>query len=154
MPLVNCSKRKSNCGPLISSACVAYQGGFNDILIENNLPCNPNIEDVTDVLCDEIKTLKDDLDLSLYNKNCLVFDKNTQKAKDLFQVLTDKICVIDAILSALVIQVNGLNASNIDVTIDLGCLSSEVNNCQLSTNTYPIYTVLNLFKNEICTLKS
>lgn len=154
MSLINCN-RSNTCGPLISSSCVDYNGPLDDTVIkEDDLCCNPSIDDVFVLISKKIENILDKIDLSDFNKNCLIFDKNTQDPKELWQEQTDVLCTVKSDLASLKTKVDGLNASNLNVTIDLGCLTSEASLCVTSPNTYTIYAILNLFKNEICSLKN
>lgn len=153
MPLINCN-RNNTCGQILSSSCVDYNGPTNQVIKQDELCCNPSIDDVFILISNKIQEINNKIDLSTFNKKCLSFDKNTQSLKDLEQQQTDLLCTLKSELEALTLKVNGLNASNLTVTLDLGCLKPVASPCLLSTDTYTIYSVLNIFKNEICSLKN
>lgn len=154
MPLVNCISNKNKCGQVTSSSCVSFEGEYDSLLTKNIVPCNANLDDIIKILSTQIKALKDTLDLSSFNSNCVTFDKNTQKVKDLLQAQNTLLCSLKTSLEALQIQVNDLDASNLLVNIDLDCLKPSASQCQVSTDTYTIFTVLNILKDEICLLKN
>lgn len=154
MSLINCN-RKNTCGPLLSSSCVDYNGPLDEIVItDDELCCNPSIDDVFVLISKKIQSVLDKIDLSEFNKSCLTFDRATQDPKELWQEQTNILCEVKSGLATLKTKVDGLNASNLNVTIDLGCLTSPASLCVISPQTYTIYSILNLFKNEICSLKN
>ena len=153
MSLINCN-RNNTCGPILSSSCVDYNGPTNSIIKEDELCCNPSIDDVFVLISTKIQSIFDKIDLSTFNKQCLDFDKTKESPKDLWQKQTNLLCSLSSDLTDLKTKVDGLNASNLYVTMDLGCLTPTASPCAVATNKYSIYSILNIFKNEICSLKN
>lgn len=146
--------KKFTCGSIVPSACVPYSGKDLAFLTTEEQPCcDANLDDVIDLIGDAIKDLEDNTDVSNHTLGCLSVTGDLT-LKKLDQAQTDKICALDAQLSALTEQFNDLDIAQEHITIDLGCLNSVGSPCQIATNTYTLISILTLFKSEICAIKS
>jgi len=142
---------KYNCGQIIPSACVPYTGSDLTVLAApTDLPCDANINDVIKILDAEIKTLMDSNDFSSLDKKCFDFDPNTVKAFELHQLEIDKICEIEANLTALTEQFDTLNISSLPITLNLLCMAPAASACAISPNTYTLLSILNTLVAKIC----
>lgn len=148
MGLINYNK-KSLCGGILSSSCVVWEGGWNDVIKQEELGCDASVEDVVLKISEDVDDINKELDLSLFNAGDLSFDKNTQKVKDLLQVLASNINNLNASIVTLQNQIDDIVAGNINVTVDLACLSSEIDNCQ-TPPTYSLTSILELLINKQC----
>lgn len=152
MPLYNYNK-KFLCGPPISSSCVYWDGQYNTVVDRDILPCNASVEEVIDRIAEIVEEINTSLDLSLFNPGTIDFDKDTQQVKDLLQLLADEINSLKAITASLQTQIDNIKAGDIEIEMDLGCLQNEINNCE-TPPTYTLVSLLTLFKDQICLLKS
>ena len=122
----------------ISSNQVIYDGKITPFF-KQKINCSFKEDDILFIIMDEIDKLRNN-NLSL-----------TSKIKE----IEEKINNLNNYIIKLENKINSLNASNINITIDLDCLESNANNCCTGNiKTYPISTILNLFKKEICLLKN
>jgi hypothetical protein len=145
---------KFKCGSIIPSSCVPFTGKDLSFLTEEEqVACDANINDVIEKISDAIKDIEESIDLSEHTSSCMEFDEPIL-VKDVLQEHDSKICELDAAIATLQGQLDGLNIANELVTIDLGCLASAASPCQVSTNTYTLIAILNLFRTEICAIKA
>lgn len=134
MSLIN-SKNKSFA---ISSNQVLYDGKLTKYFKEKT-ECLDKEDDILFLVMQEIDLIK--------KQNYLYHND--------IKVINEKLNNIIKTIANIENKINNINASNINVTIDLDCLESNSNNCcSGNIKTYPISTILNLFKKEICILKN
>lgn len=153
MPL--CDSSKYNCGLIVPSSCIPYTG--SDLTILSNpsiLPCNANINDVIFILDSNLKTIIDGNNLTNLNNRCLDFSPATIKINELHQIEIDKICALDASLTALQDSFDTLNIGSELIQIDLQCLTPSAAACLTPPDTYTLQAVLNVIISEICALKT
>lgn len=152
---MNCDQQKYNCGQVLPSSCIPYTGSdLTCIASPSLLACNANMNDVIGLIDGVVKKLVDGDNLTGLNPLCLIFDPATVTPAALHQVEINKICGLDATLSALVTQFNELNVGTLPITIDMQCLTAAVSACVTPVNTYPLVAVLNAMLSEICALKT
>jgi hypothetical protein len=147
-------KIRYTCGTIVPSSCVPYTGVKLPFLSDAEQPeCDANLDEVLELFGKAVDALKKATDTSTHNTNCLSVtgDKNV---KTILQAQTDKICALNASITAIQQQVAGLDISDDLITIDLGCLSSAASACQTGTNKYSLLSILTLFKSEICAIKT
>ena len=155
---MNCDTSKYKCGMIIPSSCVPYTGQDLTFLNPSDplqvLPCNANMNDVILLMNNTLKTLVDGNNLTTLNVRCLSFDPATITPVQLHQVEIDKICGLDASLTALTSQVNALNIATMPIAINLQCLAPAASPCLIPPTTYQLIAVLNVMVSEICALKT
>jgi hypothetical protein len=153
--MINCDQQKYNCGQVLPSACIPYTGsGLTCIADPTLLACNANMNDVIGLIDGVVKKLVDGDNLTGLNPQCLIFNPATITPAALHQIEINKICGLDASLTALTTQVNNLNVGTLLITIDMQCLTAAVSACVTPTDTYPLVAVLNAMLSEICALKT
>jgi hypothetical protein len=145
---------KYTCGTILPSGCVIFSGDLPSFIPEDDASCKFNLDDVLKAHADKISLILSNLDLKSLDKKCLVFDPLTVTPKALFQIQIDKICSMSTSLTALEAAFTNLNIGEETVTIDLGCLTPAASPCSHGSNTYTLYSLLMLFKNEICNIKA
>jgi hypothetical protein len=146
---------KSACGTIVPSTCVPYTGKDLKFLSTEDQPaCDANMDDIIKKIGDEIFDINNAIDTSTYNISCLTGLPTTPTIVQISQVQTLKICALASQFDALNTQFADLDIANELITIDLGCLSPSAAPCQVSTNTYSLISILTLFKNEICAIKT
>jgi len=153
--MLPCDSSKYNCGLIIPSSCVPYTGADLMILTpQTQLACNANINDVIGAFDNAVSGLLTSTNLTGLNPQCLSFDPATINVSGLFQVNINKICALDASLSALQTLFNDLNIATMPIAIDLQCLAPGAAPCLTPPNTYQLQAVLNVMLSEICALKT
>lgn len=147
--------RRFSCGTIVPSQCVPYTGKDIAFLTTDQQPdCDASIDEVFDLVSTAILNIQTAINLTNLNNQCLVGVPTDVDVKGMFQIQTNKICGLDAALTALTSIVNSWNVSSQLVTIDLQCLSTAAAPCQTGTNTYSLISILNLFRSEICLIKA
>jgi hypothetical protein len=142
---------RGTCAIKSPSSCIDYTGGNLLSINNDNIPCDPNINDIFSELDGVIKSLKDSLDLTNLNKECLNFDSTSIKSNELFQLIINKLCGIDASLIAVKEIVNSLKIEDVKLTVDLKCLSGNSCTSEVSND---ISTILSIIISEICSMKT
>jgi len=153
MPLVKCIKNKERCGTMTSSSCVSFEGQYDDIIKKEVIDCDANLDDILHLLSSEIKKLKDATNVDTFNGGCITI-LDSDKLVNIVQKIDTLVCTLKTNLETLQTTVNNITGNNTLITIDLDCLTPEASGCAVNDNTYTIYTVLNILKNEICNLKN
>lgn len=145
---------KYTCGKLTPSTCVQYQGkDLKFLSVEDQPECDANIDDVFDKISIAIDNLQQATDMATQTLSCGTLP-TTKTVKSVLQAHADKICALSATVAALQEQIADINVANELITIDLGCLAPSAAPCQQGTNTYSLISILTLFKNEICAIKT
>jgi hypothetical protein len=145
---------KYSCGNIIASSCVPFTGkDLKFLSTENQIGCDANVDEVIDKIAIAIDAIQDAIDVSTQTFPCGTLP-TTKTAANVLQAHADKICALSASVTALQTQLASLNIANETITMDLGCLATAAAPCQQSTNTYSLISILTLFKNEICALKT
>ena len=121
--------------------------------MEEQIDCDANMDEVIDKISVAIDDIQSAIDVATHTASCMTF-ASPKTVKSILQVHADKICALNASLTALQTQFSSLNIANELVTIDLGCLAPAAAPCQAGTNTYTLISILTLFKNEICAIKT
>jgi hypothetical protein len=143
---------RGSCGTTVMSSCVPYTGenDFKSFDLDN-LPCNPNINDIIKELDSIIKILQDatsvaDVKLECFD-DCICSDLTI---KELFELLIKNLCsVIDRVKTLEESYQNiGLSTFN----VDLSCFNSPCFNNDNSSHT--LLEIVTLLINEICQLKN
>lgn len=129
---------KDTCGIPLSSSCVSYQGEFAGAIKESEFSCNVNLNDIIKKVGLILQSLKDNDSVS-----------NVKLVE-----LTDSVTDIKAGLELVNTKLANLDANDIYVNIDLGCLAPSATSCEVSNKKYKLLNILQLFKNEICSLKA
>jgi hypothetical protein len=138
MSLVNCRKKRYDCGIPFPSSCVSYEGELVGVLKKEELPCDVNLDDVIEKLSTVLKKLETELEA--LTKRVGISEEDIIKIKAQIEIIKNSIKNIDP--------------SQIFVTIDLGCLTGEAAPCKVGTNKYSLLAILQLFAKEICLLKA
>jgi hypothetical protein len=145
----HCIDNRDTCGTITMSSCVPYTGEDLTSIDNENLPCNPNINDIVkeiDIVIKDIQTAINvtDLDLSCLD-SCICKDLSI---KELFELLKTKLC-------ELTDRVKILEAVDISTTkfkVDLQCFNNPCFNS--SDNEYSLLEIISLLLTELCTLKN
>lgn len=147
--------RRFSCGNVTPSQCVPYTGRNLVFLPLNQQPdCDASINEVFDLISKAILAINTAIDLTNQNNQCLIDVPTNVDVKGMFQIQTNEICQLAAIVTTLQEIVNDLNIANELITIDLGCLAAAAAPCQTGTNTYSLISILSLFANQICVIKN
>lgn len=147
--------KRYSCGNIVPSQCVPYTGPDLAFLSTDDQPaCDANVDDVFALISTAILNIQTAINLTNLNNQCLTGVPTDVDVKGFFQIQTNKICAMDAALTALTTIVNNTNIANDLLTIDLQCLSTAAAPCQVGTNTYSLISLMNLFRSEICTIKT
>jgi len=145
---------KYSCGNILPSSCIPFTGKDLKFLSVDEQPaCDADINDVFDKIAIAIDNLNQATDMATQTLTCGTLP-TTKTVKTILQAHADKICALSATVTALQTQLNSLNVANELITIDLGCLAPSAAPCQQGTNTYSLISILTLFKNEICAIKT
>lgn len=145
---------KYTCGKPTPSTCVQYQGkDLKFLSVEDQPECDANIDDVFDKISIAIDNLQQATDMATQTLSCGTLP-TTKTVKSVLQAHADKICALSATVATLQEQIADINVANELITIDLGCLAPSAAPCQQGTNTYSLISILTLFKNEICAIKT
>lgn len=148
MAIINYNK-KLKCGPVLGSSCVTWDGGYSGVLTDDNVACDATIEDVALILSNETNTIKTSLDLATFTPHDLPFDKNTQQVKDLLQKISDALQTLKDGLAALTTRVTDVETGDINMEVDLDCLSDEISNCETPPS-YSLKSILELLISKNC----
>ena len=148
------TQRKYTCGQILPSGCIIYSGDFPQFIDEQSLECDLNLDEILKLHGEKIDQLLSSNDFTGLDEKCLDFNPSTIDAKTLHQLEINKICDLDTTLSSLVSTVENLNIGSKLITIDLACLTPVASPCSQGTNTYTLLSILQIFKNEICAIKS
>lgn len=138
MGLIKCRNKRHDCGQPFPSTCVSYEGDFVGVLDSDDFSCDINLDDVIEKLSTVIKTIDD--------KVTTIDGRVTVLESDILEIRSDIEDIRDS--------VTNIDTNNIFVTMDLGCLSSDAAPCETTPNRYSLFSILQLFKNEICLLKA
>lgn len=146
--------RKYSCGTIVPSSCVPFQGKDLKFLSVDEQPdCDASIDDVFEKIGDAIDALKQATDMATQTLACGTLP-TTKTVKTVLQAHADKICSLNSIVTILQDTLAGLDIANELITINLGCLAAGAAPCQEGANTYSLISILTLFKNEICAIKT
>lgn len=145
---------KHTCGTIIPSSCVPYTGKDLKFLSTEDQPaCDANIDEVIEKISIAIDTLQDATDVTDYDLDCVEHPVGNKTIVTISQAQNEKICALQAQLTALQSQFAAYDIGTEQITVDLGCLASAAAPCQVSTNTYTLASIITLFANEICAIK-
>lgn len=145
---------KFTCGNIVPSSCVPFTGkDLKFLSVEDQIECDANVDEVVDKISIAIDDIQKAIDVANHTATCLTLT-NPKTVKSVLQAQSDKICALNASVTALQQQLSSLNISSELITIDLGCLAPAAAPCQAGTNTYTLISILTLFKNEICAIKT
>jgi hypothetical protein len=147
------AKNKYRCGLIIPSSCVPFSGEPLTLTSPTPLDCDANIDDVIEKIDVAVKELQDATNVGAHTASCITLPSIKTPAT-ILQAHADKICALAASIDTLNQLLAAQDIASDLVTIDLGCLASAASPCQVSTNTYSLISILTLFKNEICTIKT
>jgi hypothetical protein len=147
-------RNKYSCASIVPSSCVVYTGSKLAFLSDDEQPeCDANLDDIIDKIGDAIDTIKQAVDVTNHVAACMTLS-TPKTVKSVLQNHADKICALDASIQSLVTQWAAFDIANELITIDLGCLAPAAAPCQVGTNTYTLISILNLFRTEICAIKT
>ena len=118
---------------LVSSKQVFIQPENNDFSAIGELPCNANLNILTQEINDALKLLQEKVGVNTTDISFLKLSIADLQTKFL----------------SLQSQLNNLDVQNAYIDMDLGCLSYPCSTGRLS-----LATILQILKNEICIIKS
>lgn len=145
-----CAYLKEECASPVSSACVALETEHVfESFDEQEICCEPSINDLFAKFDTLIKTLQDNIDLTQLNKECMIFDNQTVKVNDLFQFLVSFSCALKDRVTQLETDVAAIDVLSQTINIDLSCLG---NPCT-GTNHSVLYIITTLVS-AYCALKA
>lgn len=155
MSLPWCDPYKYSGGPVLPSSQIPFTGKDLTILASpSDLTCNANINEVIEKLDFYIKSLVNESNLTALEPGCLIFDRLTIKPNSLHQLEIDEICGAKARLTTLEDKINNLDIGNETLTINLGPLAPLVTACEVGTNTYKLFVLINLLITKVNTLQT
>lgn len=146
---MSCNDNRNSCGNTTMSACVPYTGVTLSEINNDALPCNPNINDIVLGLNTTIKEIREAIDLSEIELECLEAcncDKTT--IKGLFEILFKKVCELQSRIE----QLENFDFASVPMNINLQGFQNPCFNSSNSTHT--ILEVLNLLVSEVYQLKN
>lgn len=118
---------------MTSSKGIFIQLDKEDLSAIGEIPCNANLNQLAQLISDRIKELTEKVAYE---------DSVNESIKLMIADLKSKV-------DLLTIGLNTIDVQNAYVDVDLGCLSVPCSNTPLS-----LLTILQVFKNEICQLKT
>lgn len=145
-------------GTAIPSGSILYTGTVLAFLSNSTnpitFPCNGNINQVFNLFDQAVNNLLVQNNLTALTPGDLVFNPAIIQVNELHQVEINAINALQGQYEALSTMFNDLNVGNLDITINMQCLSSISAPCESGTNVYPLIAVLNSMLSEICALKT
>ena len=90
-----CTKVKNRCGQLQYATCVKYEGNipeWSDLYDERDCA---SVEETVEDLYNIAEQIKEDIDLTGLDNECLTLDPAEIKPNTLFQILITKICALE-----------------------------------------------------------
>lgn len=148
------SNIKYTCGNMFPSGCVLFTGDAPEFIDPDTFTCDANLDELLEKYGAEIDDIDDSIDLTAINVGCFTFNPATAKIKDFVQESINKTCSISTDLIALRNDFNALDIGTKLIDIDLGDLTPDGDPCAVATNTYTLISILNLFRDEIISLKA
>lgn len=139
-------------GGFVSSSNVAIQG--KTLTFVDEVPCDMNLNELIALVDESLKQLEDGNDFSILDPKSLDFDPADTSNVEILQELIDGLDTTSEGLNTLKQSFEDLDVGDAIIEIDLGCLTPEAMACEQGTNKYTLKSLLILFKNEICDLKS
>jgi hypothetical protein len=145
-------------GSAFPSGSILYTGPVLQFLSNSTnpitFPCNGNLNQVLNLFDQAVNNLLVQNNLTALEPGDLVFDPATVQVNQLHQVEINAINALQSQYTSLSEMFNNLNVGNLDITINMQCLSSIAAPCESGTNVYPLISVLNSMLSEICALKA
>lgn len=142
---------RKSCGSTVNSSCVPYTGQDLKSFDKENLPCNPNINDIIKEIDAIVKLLQTATDVKGVSVSCI--DDCVCKdltIKELFELLIKTLCELTDKVKQLETTQSNIGLSTFNV--DLSCFN---NPCFNSTNSsHTLIEIIMLLINEICQLKN
>lgn len=149
--MTNCFDKRDNCGTTVSSSCVPYTGSDLSSFDKEQLPCNPNLNDIVKELDSIIVTLKNATSITDVSVECLDnCNCETLTIKSLFEIIISKLC--DTIEKVKILETSYSNIGMAEINVDLSCFDNPCFNSQ--SNNHTILEILTLLLTEVCTLKT
>jgi hypothetical protein len=145
-------------GSAFPSGSILYTGPILAFLSNSTnpieFPCNGNLNQVLNLFDQAVNNLLIQNNLTSLVPGDLIFNPVTVQVNQLHQIEINAINAVQAQYTSLSTMFNELNVGNLDITINMGCLTAITAPCQSSTNVYPLIAVLNSMLSEICALKN
>jgi hypothetical protein len=146
-----CTDNRNTCGTVVASACVPYTGSDLTSFDVDNLPCNPNINDIFKELDVLIKNLKEEVSVENVELGCLEnCNCSVNRIDELFNLIISKICLLQESVTALNEKYDNIGLAK--VVVDLACFNNPCFNA--SNNEHTILEILMLLLSEVCQLKN
>lgn len=140
-----------HCASINFSRCTQYTGKQHECLGE--FECDVNLDEYLEKVGDAICALQSAVDIHTLQSTCITLP-NPKTIVGSFQAINDKVCALQAIITALQTQVANINIANNLINIDLKCLSAAAAPCAVATNQYSLISILNLLVTQICAIKT
>jgi hypothetical protein len=145
-------------GTSIPSGSILYTGPVLEFLSNSTnpvaFPCNGNINQIFNLFDQAVNNLLVQNNLTTLEPGDLVFNPATIQVNQLHQVEINAINALQAQYTSLSTMFNDLNVGNLDITINMQCLTSITAPCESAAGVYPLIAVLNSMLSEICALKT
>lgn len=149
MSTKKCKDNRDTCGTIVMSSCVPYTGEELLSFDNENLPCNPNINDIVKELDSVVKTIQESINITELDKACLEECACGDKSiKEVFELIILKLC--DVIERVKVLENVDLGA--VKFNVNLQCFDNPCFNA--SDNQYSLLEIISLLLTELCTLKN
>lgn len=144
---------KYTCGNIFPSGCIIYTGRVPTFGDQDLFECDPRLDDIVDAIIEEVETILVGIDLTDIDPKCYEFDTRNVTIKEFVQETIDTVCNHETRIETLEGQLEDLDISDLEIEIDLDCLTPLAAPCEQGTNTYTLLSLLSLFKSEICAIK-
>jgi len=145
-------------GTAIPSGSILYTGPVLAFLANSTnpitFPCNGNINQVFNLFDQAVNNLLIQNNLTAITPGNLVFNPATIQINQLHQIEINAINALQAQYNSLSTMFNTLNIGDLDITINMQCLTSITAPCESAASVYPLIAVLNSMLSEICALKT
>jgi len=146
-----CSDNRKNCGTVVASSCVPYTGNSLTSFANDNLPCNPNINDVIKEIDILLTTVKNEISVENVTLQCLEnCNCSVNRIDELFNLLITKICELTTRVTTLENTIENIGSTTFNVNLD--CFNNPCFNS--SNNEHSLIEVINLLLSEVCQLKN
>jgi hypothetical protein len=145
-------------GSAFPSGSILYTGPVLQFLSNSTnpitFPCNGNLNQVLNLFDQAVNNLLIQNNLTALEPGDLVFNPATIQVNALHQVEINAINALQGQYTSLSEMFNNLNVGNLDITINMQCLTSIAAPCETAASVYPLIYVLNSMLSEICALKT
>ncbi len=144
-----CKKSNSNCGTILSSYCVDYEGEELKSVNKETDQCDLSVTDAIELIDKELKKVKDGLDTKKLTKLCLDTISKDDTVIIIINKLISEICTLTEQLKETETKLETLDILSLTVDVDSDCLSGT--HCSTDPT---LRSLLIKIISELCLLKS